>query len=70
MALPEERNLMRVLVIEDSKTQAHRLRRLLEGEGFSVQVAEDGESGLRLCALPTLPDIVVSDVLMPGMDQL
>ncbi|MEO5731433.1 MAG: response regulator, partial [Byssovorax sp.] len=59
---------MRVVVIEDSKTQAHRLRRLLEGEGFSVQVAEDGEAGLRLCAGATLPDLVVSDVLMPGID--
>ena len=68
MALPEERNLMRVVVIEDSKTQAHRLRRLLEGEGFTVQVAENGEAGLRLCAGSTPPDLVVSDVLMPGID--
>jgi two-component system, sensor histidine kinase and response regulator len=68
MALSEERDLMKVVVIEDSKTQAHRLRRLLEGEGFSVQVAEDGEAGLRLCAGASLPDIVVSDVLMPGID--
>ena len=59
---------MRVVVIEDSKTQAHRLRRLLETEGFSVHVAEDGEVGLRLCAGATLPDLVVSDVLMPGID--
>ncbi|MEP7121230.1 MAG: response regulator [Byssovorax sp.] len=59
---------MRVVVIEDSKTQAHRLRRLLEREGFSVHVAEDGESGLRLCAGATMLDLVVSDVLMPGID--
>ena len=59
---------MRVVVIEDSKTQAHRLRRLLEGEGFSVQVAENGEAGVWLCAGSTMPDVVVSDVLMPGID--
>jgi two-component system, sensor histidine kinase and response regulator len=59
---------MRVVVIEDSKTQAHRLRRLLEREGFTALVAEDGESGLRLCAGETMPDVVVSDVLMPGID--
>jgi len=59
---------MRVVVIEDSRTQAHRLRRLLESEGFSVQVAEDGEAGIQLCAGPTMPNVVVSDVLMPGID--
>ena len=59
---------MRVVVIEDSKTQAHRLRRLLEREGFTVLVAEDGEAGVRLCSDASLPDLVVSDVLMPGID--
>ena len=68
MALQQERNLVKILVIEDSKTQAHRLRRLLEREGFSTLVAEDGEAGLRLCEGATMPDLVVSDVLMPGID--
>ncbi len=59
---------MRIVIIEDSKTQAHRLRRLREREGCSVRVAEDGEAGIRLCAGATMPDVVVSDVLMPGID--
>jgi hypothetical protein len=68
MALRQKRDLVKVLVIEDSKTQAHRLRRLLEQAGFVALVAEDGEAGLRLCKGAAMPDIVVSDVLMPGID--
>jgi signal transduction histidine kinase len=56
----------RVLVVEDSPTQARLLRLILEGEGFAVDVAEDGHAALaRLAAEPF--DLVVSDVLMPGL---
>jgi two-component system, sensor histidine kinase and response regulator len=59
---------MRAVVIEDSRTQAHRLRLLLERAGFSVEVAEDGEAGLSLCRTGAPPTVTVSDVLMPGID--
>jgi signal transduction histidine kinase len=56
----------RVLVVEDSPTQARLLRLILEGEGFTVDVAGDGPDALlRLAALPFA--LVVSDVLMPGL---
>ena len=56
----------RVLVVEDSPTQARLLRLILEGEGFTVDVAGDAQAGLtRLAAAPF--DLVVSDVLMPGL---
>jgi signal transduction histidine kinase len=56
----------RVLVVEDSPTQARLLRLILEDEGFSVDVAGDGETALtRLAATPF--DLIVSDVLMPGL---
>jgi signal transduction histidine kinase len=58
---------MRAVVIEDSRTQAHRLRLLIQGAGFEVEVAEDGEQGIALCRARA-PDVVVSDVLMPGID--
>jgi signal transduction histidine kinase len=56
----------RVLVVEDSPTQARLLRLILEGEGFTVDVAGDGQAALaRLAEGPF--DLVVSDVLMPGL---
>ncbi len=57
----------RVLVVEDSPTQARLLHLILEGEGFSVDVVGDGQTALtRLAESPF--DLVVSDVLMPGIN--
>jgi CheY-like chemotaxis protein len=54
----------RVLVVEDSPTQARLLRLILEADAFVVEVAVDGSAALaRLGAAPF--DVVVSDVLMP-----
>ena len=56
----------RVLIVEDSPTQARLLRLILEGEGFVVDAAGDGPAALaQLAAAPF--DLVVSDVLMPGL---
>jgi signal transduction histidine kinase len=56
-----------VLVLEDSATQAERLRILLESEGYGVTIARDGKEGLRR-ARAQRPDLVISDVIMPEMD--
>lgn len=58
---------MRAVVIDDSKTQALRLAATLERHGFTTEVAFDGEAGVRACAAAP-PDVVLSDVLMPGVD--
>jgi signal transduction histidine kinase len=58
----------RVLAVEDSPTQARLLRLILEAEGFAVEVAADGQAALARMAAAAPPfDIVVSDVLMPGL---
>lgn len=59
---------MRAVIVEDSRTQAHRLAALLEREGFEVEVAPNGEKGLEACGRRPAPDIVISDILMPEMD--
>lgn len=60
---------MIVVVIEDSRTQAAQLRAILAREGLDVRVAEDGEAGLAVCQqLAEPPAVVLSDVLMPGID--
>jgi signal transduction histidine kinase len=56
----------RVLVVEDSPTQAQLLRLILEGEGFTVDVAGDGQAAVTRLAAASF-DLVVSDVLMPGL---
>jgi type IV pilus assembly protein PilB len=56
----------RVLVVEDSPTITAVVKYFLELEGFEVFVAENGLVGLET-ALRERPDIIVSDVNMPGM---
>jgi PAS domain S-box-containing protein len=57
----------RILLAEDSRTQAERLCLLLEGEGYRVDVVNDGREGLeRIQTAP--PDLIISDVVMPDMD--
>jgi type II secretory ATPase GspE/PulE/Tfp pilus assembly ATPase PilB-like protein/ActR/RegA family two-component response regulator len=56
----------RVLVVEDSPTIVQVVKYFLELEGFEVLVAENGLLGLEM-ALRERPDVIVSDVMMPGM---
>jgi type II secretory ATPase GspE/PulE/Tfp pilus assembly ATPase PilB-like protein/ActR/RegA family two-component response regulator len=59
----------RVLVVEDSPTIVSVIKYFLELEGFEVFTALDGLLGLEL-AFKERPDIIVSDVSMPGMDGI
>lgn len=58
-----------VLVIEDDEAISDLLRRGLTYEGYRVSVAQDGNSGL-LMARDAPPDIVVLDLMLPGLDGL
>jgi len=57
----------RVLLVEDSATQAVFTRSVLESGGYTVAVARNGRDGL-IAARRGLPDIVITDVRMPVMD--
>ncbi|ANC29606.1 Transcriptional regulatory protein TcrA [Isoptericola dokdonensis DS-3] len=57
--------MVRILVVEDEAVLARALRRGLQAEGFAVDVAPDGESGLTL-ALDGDHDVVVLDLMLPG----
>lgn len=56
-----------ILVIEDSRTQALRLKLVLEKAGFKVAVAPSGQDGIAQ-ATATLPQAVVLDVNLPDID--
>lgn len=57
----------RILLVEDSPTQAQRAQLILEREGYEVTLAPDGSEGLEL-AVSDQPDLVVTDIVMPNMD--
>jgi diguanylate cyclase (GGDEF)-like protein len=56
-----------VLIVEDSLTQAERLRYYLEKQGYEVITARNGREALDAVA-ERPPDIVISDIVMPEMD--
>ncbi len=59
----------RILVVEDEQKIASLLRRGLLYEGYTVDVAPNGESGLQM-ARDNPPDLVLLDIMLPGIDGL
>ena len=61
--------MSRVLVVEDEQHLAEGLRFNLEAEGYEVQLVDSGEAALeRLSAEASSFDVVVLDVMLPGVD--
>jgi two-component system response regulator MprA len=60
---------MRVLVVDDDRALRDALRRVLTLAGYEVQGAADGEQAIEL-VVQALPDAVVLDVGLPGIDGL
>ena len=60
---------MQVLVVEDKRSLAGHLGRALEGEGYSVTLAYDGEEALRLGKTGDY-DVMLLDVMLPRVDGL
>ncbi len=63
---PEEPTRAHILVVDDSATLRAHLRGVL-GAHYEVEEAVDGEAGLA-AALRRPPDLILSDVTMPGID--
>ncbi|MFP4058058.1 MAG: two-component system response regulator [Candidatus Brocadiia bacterium] len=59
----------RILVVDDEEDTLDLLRALLEDAGYAVETAADGETALEKTQ-EQLPDLVVLDIMMPGMDGL
>jgi two-component system KDP operon response regulator KdpE len=58
---------LKLLVVDDSQDTTIVLKRVLQQEDYEVQVAQNGAEGLRL-AFDFRPDLILLDVMMPGMD--
>ncbi|MFN7992768.1 MAG: response regulator transcription factor [Bryobacteraceae bacterium] len=60
--------MSRILVVEDEQHLAEGLRFNLEAEGYQVQVAETGEAALQQVSAEPAFDVVILDVMLPGID--
>ena len=56
-----------ILVVDDEPQLCTALQRILNMEGYEVRTASDGETALGLVK-EKQPDVVLLDVIMPGMD--
>lgn len=59
----------RILVVDDEASARQGLQKLLEQDGYAVATAESGRDALAV-ADETSPDVVVTDLKMPGMDGI
>ena len=59
----------RIAVIEDEASIAESVAARLRAEGFEVETAGDGPSGVTLCR-SFRPDVVILDLMLPGLDGL
>ena len=60
----------RILIVEDEPDIAEVLRYNLEKEGFRVEIAGRGEAGLETARREPVPDLILLDLMLPGMDGL
>jgi twitching motility two-component system response regulator PilH len=60
-------SVKKVLVVDDSPTERFFLTDLLRKNGYEVITADSGEKGVSL-AKTELPDLVLMDVVMPGLN--
>ncbi len=59
--------MAKILIVDDSPTEIHVLKTLIEKNGHDVDTASSGEEGV-VVAREMLPDVILMDVVMPGMN--
>ena len=59
--------MARVLIVDDSPTETHKISKILDKHGYEVLTAESGEEGVST-AKQHLPDVVLMDIVMPGLN--
>lgn len=57
----------KILIVDDSAVERQLLKNMIEGLGFIIIEAENGESGIKM-ALEFEPEIILMDVVMPGIN--
>ncbi|WP_444929313.1 twitching motility response regulator PilH [Microbulbifer sp. SSSA002] len=59
--------MARVLIVDDSPTETHKLSSILEKNGHIAISAPNGESGVEM-ARAERPDLILMDIVMPGLN--
>lgn len=59
--------MARVLIVDDSPTETYKMTEILSRHGYEVLAADNGEEGVAL-AKKEMPDIVLMDIVMPGIN--
>lgn len=59
--------MAKILIVDDSPTEVHVIQTILQKNGHEVVVAETGEEGV-IAAKNEMPDLVLMDVVMPGIN--
>lgn len=59
--------MTRVLIVDDSPTETHKMTTILNKNGYEVICAENGEDGVET-AKREMPDLVLMDIVMPGLN--
>ena len=56
-----------ILIVDDSPTEVHVMKKALEKSGYKTASAADGAEGVRMAREMT-PDLIFMDVVMPGVN--
>ena len=56
-----------ILIVDDSPTEVHVMKKALEKSGYQTATAQDGAEGVRMAREMT-PDLIFMDVVMPGVN--
>jgi twitching motility two-component system response regulator PilH len=59
--------MARILIVDDSPTEIHVLKTMLEKNGFETLAANSGEQGVEM-AKTEKPDLILMDIVMPGLN--
>lgn len=60
--------MARILLAEDDRALARVFGKILQAAGHQVEMVENGEEGLRKAAVERPPDLLMTDIMMPGCD--
>jgi twitching motility two-component system response regulator PilH len=56
-----------IMIVDDSPTDTHQLKKILEKNGFATLTASDANEGIEV-AKRERPDLILMDVVMPGLN--